>query len=156
MRRASHIVLYDDECPLCTFQMKLLTWLDWCNVVTLLPLSDAQAVRVAPQLTREALLEAIHCVTPEGRVYRGARCLRFVGLRMPLLVPMALVLWVPGVIWIAEIIYQWVSRRRHLLSRIFGCKGACSILPRRRRQSDTFAPQPEEPGKLDREKSRLA
>jgi predicted DCC family thiol-disulfide oxidoreductase YuxK len=55
---------------------------------------------------------------------------------MPLLVPMALVLWVPGVIWIAEKIYQWVSRNRHVLSRFLGCKEACAIMPQRKRTSD--------------------
>lgn len=128
-----HTVLYDDQCPLCTFQMKVLTWLDWCNVVTLLPLSHPQAGAITPRLTRDDLLEAIHCVTPEGSIHRGARCFRFIGMRMPLLLPVALVLWIPGVIWIAERIYMWISRNRHLLSRLFGCKEACSILPQRRR-----------------------
>lgn len=136
MSSARHIVLYDGECSLCTFQMKLLTWLDWCHVVRLLPIADPEAARVAPTLTREALLEAIHCVTTAGTIHRGARCLRFVGLRMPLLVPLALALWLPGVIWVAEHIYQWVSRNRHLLSKVFGCKDACAILPARRRAEE--------------------
>jgi predicted DCC family thiol-disulfide oxidoreductase YuxK len=131
-----YIVLYDDACPLCTFQMKVLTWLDWLNVVRLLPLSHSEASQIAPQLTREDLLEAIHCVTPEHRVYRGARCIRFVGMRMPLLVPLALFLWIPGVSWIAEKIYAWVSRNRHLLSRLFGCKEACAVMPARKRKQD--------------------
>src|SRR5688572_11305966 len=29
------IVLYDNECSLCTFQMKVLSWLDWFNVLAL-------------------------------------------------------------------------------------------------------------------------
>ena len=116
--------------------MKLLTWLDWLNTITLLPISHPRAAEVAPGITREDLLEAIHCVTPENRVYRGARCLRFVGMRMPLLVPMALFLWIPGVILLAEKFYQWISRNRHLLSRLFGCKEACSIMPARKRKSD--------------------
>jgi predicted DCC family thiol-disulfide oxidoreductase YuxK len=136
MRGAPHTVLYDDECPLCTFQMRVLTWLDWFNTISLLPLSNPRAQQIAPTLTRDDLLEAIHCVTREGRIFRGARCLRFVGMRMPLLLPMALVLWLPGVIWIAEHIYQWISRNRHLLSRLFGCKEACSIMPARRRNNE--------------------
>jgi len=136
MAKAAHIVLYDDQCPLCTFQMKVLTWLDWLNTITLLPLSHPRASIVAPQVTREDLLEAIHCVTPDNRIYRGARCLRFVGMRMPLLVPVALFLWLPGVIWIAERVYQWISRNRQLLSRLFGCKEACSIMPARKREKD--------------------
>ena len=136
--RATHIVLYDGDCSLCTFQMRVVTWLDWFHTVSLLPIADARAAAVAPALTREALQEAIHCVTPGGRIHRGARCIRHIGLRLPLAVPLTLVLWFPGVIWIAEKIYAKISRNRHLLSRLFGCKEACAILPARRR---THAPE---------------
>lgn len=133
-----HIILYDDECPLCTFQMRMLTWLDWLNVLAFKPASDRGAQQLAPGLTPKALSAAIHCVTPDGRVYRGARCLRFIGMRLPLFVPFALILWIPGVIWFAEIMYKWLSTNRYALSKIFGCKGACKILPARQREQDTL------------------
>jgi predicted DCC family thiol-disulfide oxidoreductase YuxK len=136
MKGATNIVLYDDHCPMCTFQMRALTWLDWFNVTTLLPMSDPRVHQVAPTLSPEDLSAAIHCVAKNGRIHRGARCLRYVGLRMPLLVPMALFLWIPGVIWIAEKIYAWVSRNRYVLSRVFGCKEACAVLPERRRHNE--------------------
>ena len=132
----THYVLYDDECSLCTFQMRVITWLDWFNVVTLLPISHPKATEIAHGIPREALLEAIHCVDKNRRIHRGARCLRFIGMRMPLAFPAALFLWVPGVIWVAERIYMWVSRNRHLLSRLFGCKEACAIMPGRRRANE--------------------
>lgn len=132
----TNYVLYDGECSLCTFQMRVITWLDWFNTVTLLPISHPHAAKIAPEIPREALLEAIHCVARDGRIHRGARCIRFIGMRMPLAVPVALFLWLPGVIWIAERIYMWVSRNRHLLSRLFGCKEACAILPGRRRANE--------------------
>jgi predicted DCC family thiol-disulfide oxidoreductase YuxK len=134
-----HYVLYDGECPMCIFQMKVLSWLDWSGALALVPLSDPRAQEIAPQLQREDLLEAIHCVTPDGRVYRGARAIRFLGIRLPLLVPIALFLWIPGVIVLAEISYRWVSRHRLLFSRIFGCKDACAILPARKREQDKLA-----------------
>ena len=134
-----HIVLYDDECPMCTFQMKVMSWLDWFNALALVPLSDPRAREIAPQLERKDLLEAIHCVTPERRVYRGARAIRFVVMRLPLLVPLALFMWIPGVIWIAEIVYAWVSHNRLLLSRVFGCKDACAVMPARKREHDKVA-----------------
>jgi predicted DCC family thiol-disulfide oxidoreductase YuxK len=137
--RAPHIVLYDGDCSLCTFQMRVITWLDWFNTVSLLPIADPRAAAIAPGITREQLLEAIHCVARDGRIYRGARCLRFICMRMPLGVPLALVLWIPGVIWIAERIYNWVSRHRYLLSRLFGCKEACAIMPARRRANEEEA-----------------
>ena len=133
-----HCVLYDGECPMCIFQMKVLSWLDWSGALALVPLSDPRAQEIAPQLQREDLQEAIHCVTPDGCVYRGARAIRFVGMRLLLLVPVALFLWIPGVIVLAEIIYRWVSRHRQLFSRVFGCKGACAVMPARKREQDTL------------------
>ena len=132
MPREKHVVLYDSDCALCTFQMRLLTWLDWFNKVEWIAINDPRSEDIAPELTREELREAIHCITPEDRVYRGARCVRFLGMRMPLLVPVAVFLWVPGVIWLAEKFYMWVSRNRYTLSKIFGCKGACAIMPERK------------------------
>jgi predicted DCC family thiol-disulfide oxidoreductase YuxK len=136
MARTHHIVLYDGECSLCTFQMKVLTWLDWRDKLRLVPIADPEARVLAPSLTREALSEAIHCVTIDGQIQRGARCIRFVGMRMPLLIPLALFLWIPGVILVAERIYMQISRNRHLLSRLFGCGDACSIMPARKRDNE--------------------
>jgi predicted DCC family thiol-disulfide oxidoreductase YuxK len=133
-----HILLYDSDCPLCTFQSKLLTWLDWFHRVSLLPIKDPNVASLAPHLTREDLLEAIHCLATDGKIHRGARAIRFLGLRMPLLVPISLFLWFPGIILIAERIYALVSRNRLVLSRLFGCKDACTILPARQRDGDSL------------------
>ncbi|MEX2578094.1 MAG: DUF393 domain-containing protein [Verrucomicrobiales bacterium] len=132
MKRERHILLYDSDCPMCTFQSRLLGWMDWLDRVEMVPLKDPRTAAIAPDITREDLLEAIHCVTPAGEIHRGARAFRFLGLRIPLLVPVGLFLWIPGVILIAEKIYAFVSKNRHFFSRIFGCKGACSILPEKR------------------------
>ena len=134
-----HIVLYDAGCPLCTFQMKVLTWLDWFNVASLLPIADPRAEAIAPGVTREQLLQAIHCVTPCGDIHRGARAIRFLSLRMPLAIPLALFLWLPGVIWVAERAYAWVSRNRLLLSKVFGCKSACAAMPARQRDDENLS-----------------
>ena len=130
--RTRHLVLYDSDCPLCTFQMRMITWMDWFKTVALVPIKDAPLDEIRPRLEHESLLEALHCVSRGGKVYRGARCLRFIGMRMPLAVPVALFLWLPGVIWVAEIIYRWVSHNRQVLSRLFGCKEACRYLPERK------------------------
>lgn len=132
----SHTVLFDQDCSLCTFQMRLLSWLDWNNRLALVPLTDPKAAQLAPNLSREDLREAIHCVTANGAIYRGARALRFVGSKLPALLPLTLLLWIPGVIQVAEIVYRWISQNRHLLSRAFGCKDACTLIPKRERSQD--------------------
>ncbi len=136
MPRVPHTVLYDGECMFCTFQSRLISWLDWFNAVRLVPISDPRVVEIAPGISREDLHEAMHCVARDGRIYRGARCIRFISLRVPLASPVALLLWIPGVIYLAEIVYRFISRRRYAISRLFGCKGACAVLPARRREQD--------------------
>lgn len=136
MKADTHYLLFDDKCPMCTFQMRGLTWMDWFNKLTMVPISHPKAQELAPHIERADLLEAIHCVSKSGKIYRGARALRFIGMRLVLGVPLALFLWIPGVIWVAEKLYAWVSRNRHLLSRFFGCKEACSVLPARERENE--------------------
>jgi predicted DCC family thiol-disulfide oxidoreductase YuxK len=130
-----HAVLYDGECSFCTFQMKMLRWLDWDNLFTLVPAADPGVSTLAPNLTEADLNEAIHCVTQTGEIHRGARAIRFIALRLPAAIPLALFLWVPGVILVAERVYAWISRNRQWISRAFGCKGACALVPDRKPQS---------------------
>ena len=139
MSEPRHFVLYDDGCPLCTFQVRMLEWLDWLDVARVVGISDPRVAELAPQIARAELLEAIHCIRggetespSDRRVHRGARALRFLGLRMPLLTPLSLLLFLPGVLWIAEAVYAGISRNRHRLGRLFGCKTACKVMPRRR------------------------
>jgi len=135
VKLATHLVLYDGECPLCTYQMRMITRLDWLHVFAPLPISDPRAQAVVPGVPREQLEEAIHCVTTEGKIHRGARCIRFVGMRLPLLAPVALFLWIPGVIQLAEVGYRWISRHRLHLSRLFGCKTCTHLHGQQRKQS---------------------
>lgn len=115
-------VLYDDSCPFCASQIQLIRRLDWFEVIDPVPISEPRATQVAPQLTPEQRASAIHCVTVEGEIYRGAHCFRFISMRLPVLFPLAVILWIPGVIWIAEPVYRWISRNRYVLSRFFGCR----------------------------------
>ena len=134
-----HIVLYDEHCPMCSFQMRLLTWMDWLGAFSIRALGEHGDLAAEHGLKREDLLAAIHCLAANGRIYRGARAIRFMSLRLPLGFLIGLFLWVPGVIWVAEIFYRWVSRNRYILSRAFGCKDACAVLPPREREADRLA-----------------
>ena len=126
-------VIYDDACPMCTFQMRLLTWLDLGHRLTFMPQSSPEVALRVPLLKREALAAAMHALTPQGKVHRGARALRYLSARVVLLWPLSVLLWFPGVIFIAEVVYRFVSRHRQVLSKMFGCKGACKVLPERQR-----------------------
>lgn len=119
--------------------------MDWFHVFRLVPMSAQETSSLAPGLSPEQLSAAIHCITPEGRIHRGARCIRFASLRMPLLLPLGLLLWIPGVIYIAEIVYKWISENRYILSRFFGCKDACNLLPQKKRDKESEIATPDSP-----------
>lgn len=129
---AKSIVVYDDHCPMCTFQMRLLSWLDLGRRFDFMALSNPTVQALAPQLRREDLLQAMHVLTKAGPIHRGARAIRFIALRCVLLWPLAILLWIPGVIYLCEIFYRWVSRNRQVLSTVFGCKEACVVMPQRK------------------------
>jgi len=130
---ATNIVLYDDHCPLCLSQTRMLRRLDWFHVFRFQGISDSRSMELVPNLKREDLLAAIHCVTKDGKIFRAARCFRFLAMRIPLLIPLALLLWIPGMIWVAEKIYTRVANNRHFLSRFFGCKETRGISPASKR-----------------------
>ncbi|MDH3627345.1 MAG: DUF393 domain-containing protein [Acidobacteriota bacterium] len=120
-------LLYDDTCGMCSAQMRVFTRLDWFDTIRLMPLSHPETAELVPDLTHEQKLEAIHCITPRGKIHRAARAFRHLSLRIPLLFPLWLLLWFPGVIWIAEWVYRRVARNRYVISHVFGCTEACSI-----------------------------
>lgn len=129
MKRRRTMVIYDGECGFCLRLMQVLRRLDWFGRLDLRPATEAEeglaGMGVTLGVTREALGEAVHCVTASGRVCRGVDCLRRAGLRTPLLAPLALLLWIPGVSWVADRVYARVSRNRRWLGRWLGCETGC-------------------------------
>lgn len=130
------IVLYDGRCPMCTFQMQLLTWVDIFHRLQLIPYQDQAATEYTDSIDPSALQASIHCVNPRGLIFRGARALRHICMRLPPYIPFALLLWIPGTLYIAHEIYDGISRNRMRISRIFGCTSACKIIPAKQRSGD--------------------
>jgi predicted DCC family thiol-disulfide oxidoreductase YuxK len=124
MKATSHLVLFDGECPFCRAQVRLLERLDWLHLFRCLPRSDPRVGELAPSLALDQLPEAICCVPEGGGIYCGARCIRYLALRVPVLLPLGMVLWIPGIIRVADRVYGWIARNRHRLSRI-GCRSGC-------------------------------
>lgn len=123
MSQRVHRIFYDDACAFCTWQMRRLHRLDWRGRFRFVPRSAAEAREAG--LSPAALETAIHCVTADGRVLRGAECLRFVGCRLPLLAPLAALLWLPGALPLAERVYAGISRRRYRWGRGAGATAVC-------------------------------
>ena len=131
-----HFLFFDSDCPFCQLQIKLLAKLDWLNKVNFVPLQDFKKTVKGVNIDENVLNQAIHCITPQKNIFVGAKAIRFVGMRIPLLIPLSLFLWLPGMMFIAEKIYQSLSANRYFLSRFLGCKEACSVNVTKNKKSD--------------------
>jgi len=96
--------------------MRLLRRFDWLGCFTLVPITQAFGHSLPEALRGKDLQAALHVLTADGRVYSGARAVRFIGLRLPLMTLPALALYIPGMLSLASVVYRWVSANRHSLS----------------------------------------
>lgn len=124
---SKNLLLFDDQCGMCAAQMRWLARLDWFQTIRMMPISDHETAQVAPQISMDNLQEAIHCVTPGGHVYRGASAIRHVGRKVPLLAPLAVLMWIPGVMFLADRVYGLIARNRYVISRVFRCGDSCAV-----------------------------
>jgi hypothetical protein len=69
----------------------------------------------------------MHVLTPDGRrVYHGFAALRWLAWRLPLLWPLAPLLYLPGIPSLGQRLYLWIARNRF---RLVPCHGGVCTLP---------------------------
>jgi predicted DCC family thiol-disulfide oxidoreductase YuxK len=108
--RERPLVVYHGECGFCRRWVERLRRWDRHDRLDYLALQDPAAA-AATSRPRTELERAAHVVLPSGEVLNGAAGFRALcgylpGGRMP-----AAVLGVPGVLSVAERLYQWIARR---------------------------------------------
>jgi lipase maturation factor 1 len=111
------VLLYDGNCGFCLRWVRRLQRWDRRSALDYVAAADRGAVVGLPPLSDAALDRAMHLVTPDGRVYAGARALPALLRLLPggrILLPL---MRVPGVQPLADRAYAWVAARRHR----FGC-----------------------------------
>ncbi len=103
--------------------------LDWLGRLEAIP--ALQLALLHPELSKRfppnELLEAIHGVTSDGRLVRGAACVRWASWQLPLGWPLAMILWVMCCLRVDEMGYQWVAGNRHRISSWLGIPATCGL-----------------------------
>jgi predicted DCC family thiol-disulfide oxidoreductase YuxK len=120
------VVLYDGMCPLCQRGVRILKRLDWLKRFHYQDCRDTDRwPPSAVPLTLEELLAEMHVVTPDRkRALAGYRALRWMAWRIPLLMPLAPFLYVPGVPWLGNRAYLWLAKNRY---NLVPCEGGCRV-----------------------------
>ncbi len=114
-RLARPVLLYDGECGFClTWIARLRRW-DRAERIRCLPAGDRATDPALPPIPDAALREAMHLVTPDGRILPGGRALPELIRYLPGGPVLRPLLRLPGVPWITDRVYRWVARRRHRL-----------------------------------------
>jgi len=119
------VLYYDGECGFCTLSVRLLALADFFHVVSWTAYRELDE---PPQgLTWEDLDAAAYLEVHRGRtgaasqggrrLYRGFYAFRMLTLRLPPLLPLALLLWLPGVNRLGEWAYKWIAANRYRISR---------------------------------------
>jgi predicted DCC family thiol-disulfide oxidoreductase YuxK len=121
-------VLYDGHCAFCRKSVDLLRRLDWLGRLAYADARDPAGVPAGVALDPDRLLEEMHVLTADGhRIYHGFGALRWLAWRLPLLWPVAPLLYVPGVPALGQRLYLWVARNRFRLVPCHG--GVCALRP---------------------------
>ena len=120
-----HRALYDGDCAFCRKSLDLVKRLDWLGRLAYVNVREDQPLLHAPPVAGAPLLEQMHVLTAGGRLVGGYRAVRWLAWRLPLLWPIAPLLYLPGVTQLGDRLYRWVARNRF---RLVPCQhGVCSI-----------------------------
>lgn len=116
-------LLYDGRCGFCLASVKRLLVLDLFG--DLEPIDFHSVVdlkRLHPQLTPERCHSRMQLIEPNGRLSEGFFSVRRMSVRLPLLFPLIPFLYLPGMGWVGQCVYDWVARRRFLFHNSRMCE----------------------------------
>jgi predicted DCC family thiol-disulfide oxidoreductase YuxK len=130
------VVLYDGSCRFCSAAARRLAALVRPGAVEMVDFQAPGALDRFPGVSHAACMQAMHLVTPDGRVYRGAEAAvralatrRFPGW-------LAYLYYLPGLRQLLDRLYAFLAAHRYrLMGRTGGAaecdSGTCSLHAKR-------------------------
>ena len=113
--RHKWVLYYDGDCEFCTRVVRALFRIDFFGRITWVPY---QTLEKPPHgLSWGDLDSAAYLDTGQDRLHQGFYAFRMLTLRLLPLLPLAPILWFPGVNLVGVPAYHWVARNRHRFSR---------------------------------------
>jgi predicted DCC family thiol-disulfide oxidoreductase YuxK len=107
-------ILYDGSCDMCRASLDGVRQFDNSGKMEPLDLHQEEVRAKFPELKLENLLEELHAVDENGRVYRGARAINEILRRQKGLKGYLAYLWyIPGYAWVADRQYKRIAASRY-------------------------------------------
>ncbi|MGZ4132025.1 MAG: thiol-disulfide oxidoreductase DCC family protein [Actinomycetota bacterium] len=122
------VVLYDEDCGFCRWSTDHLRAWDRRHALRFAPIQSAKGQGLLAAIPQEARLDAMHAVTPDGRVWSAGAAVPVILRALPAGSPAAVVTeHVPS---LTERAYRTVAARRTRLGALLG-RDACAVEPSR-------------------------
>ena len=119
------VVLYDGHCRFCKAQMKNLLGLAKPGSIEPVSFQDEGVLERFEGLTWDECMEAMHLVTPEGRVYRGMEAAVRAVVTRPFLGAFAWLYYVPGIRHALDALFRAIAKRRDAIAGRESAAGGC-------------------------------
>ncbi|OGX07269.1 MAG: hypothetical protein A2Z88_06265 [Omnitrophica WOR_2 bacterium GWA2_47_8] len=108
-------LIHDGHCGFCRGQIKLLAVMDLFATLKMVDFHSAEDLRgLHKDLTLKKATSQIHLIEPDGTLYGGFDVFKRICLHMPMLYPLILVFYFPGMGVIGPHLYRWVAKNRYL------------------------------------------
>jgi len=125
-----HVALYDGDCGMCRASVAKLRGLAPSDAVDFRDFHGDGVLDAFPAITREACMEAMQLVLPDGRVVHGAEAVARVLATRRIVGAVAWLYYVPVLRPLLDVVYVWIARRRYRISVRAGlCQDGVCHLP---------------------------
>jgi len=115
MKRA--IVIYDGDCGICEKFKKIVMRLDWFHRFEFEPFQQDQIFLTYPWLSREECEKELKLIEDEKNVFGGADAVLKICFKVPLLMIVGRLFWIPPLRQFARWAYVKVANNRHRISK---------------------------------------
>ena len=105
------VLYYDGDCRLCTGVAHWLRRIDFLDRITWTPYQSLE--KLPPGLSWNDFDRSAYLDTGRVHLYEGFYAFRILTLRLVPLLPLAPILWLPGMNRVGEAAYRWVAKNRH-------------------------------------------
>jgi len=119
-------IIYDGNCRFCLSSVKKLKTMDLYAAGTYVDfqqLNEEQISGLSPQLTKEKCLSQLYLIEPNGRLFGGFDVFRRICFVMPMLYPLILLFYFPGMGLIGPAVYKFIAKNRYLFHFNKTCQG---------------------------------
>lgn len=114
-------VYFDGACPLCAREIALYRGCRGAERIAFVDVAEGEAIGAG--LDRQTALARFHVREPDGRLISGAAAFGRLWALLPAWRPLAVLLRVPGALWLAERAYDAFLPLRPHIARILPARG---------------------------------